>query len=479
MPASTSRTYDEMSVRTVVRIQEDQKGNTVFSLESPKGFQDAGLLWPLQSRPEDSPFSDLRTGDGTPNLVLQSGQKLFDDLSSHPAVDSAITQALTEAEGGCSPLFLRLDDVTKAEDLPWESFYKQGKEFLALDNRWPVVRVRDTSEADPRLVYDFEPPLRIVAVLSAAGKDEATRVPASPQWDSLLRAITGAQSRPNFVPVELTVFVGEEGLLNKINTLQRSWIRCSLITDREGLLQAIRDSSPHLLHFFCHGTSEEIPHLTIGSFTDWEAERDGTIAVTAGELRQSADPNKEIWLVTLNCCESAMRARDAKGIASSLVLAGFPAALGMREMIDVKLAHALCESFYPAVLDLIAEAKVDGPVRSIEWAQALSIVRGRLAITGQAGSPAQQAARNCKDWTIPVLYTRREGFQLKRIAARANPLLGLSPGKRHLIDYLQELQRQRTKAAEDYKDLPPDALKAILDDFDSQLAKATKQLKES
>jgi hypothetical protein len=233
-----------------------------------------------------------------------------------------------------------------------------------------------------------------------------------------------------------------------------------------------------LLHFFCHGTSDEIPCLKIGSFTDWEAERDGTIAITGKELRD-ADQNKEIWLVTLNCCESATRARDGRGLASSLVAAGFPAAVGMREVIDVQLAHKLCESFYPALLELIDQAVPGGPDTEIEWAQALSNVRAKLAAASRQGAPAQQAARDCKSWTIPALYARTEAFRLKRFASRAAAPPGLSEAKRHQIDYIQELQRQRTKAAEDFKDLPPGALSDILQEYDKQLAEATLRLTQT
>jgi hypothetical protein len=469
-----------MNSRTVVRLQEYQNGNTIFSLESPKGYPDAGIVHQLQSLPGDSPFHDMRVGDGSPDRVMEAGKKLFKDLSEHPAVGSAIAAALLEIHGGCSPIYLRLDDVTTAEDLPWEAvFYDGNKEFLALDSRWPIVRVREAKEADPRLLYDFEPPLRITAILSAAGSDAQSRAPAALQWKGMIDAIQQCLAQPNAIPIALTVLVGEEDLRDQIDSLQMPWIQSGLITDREGLLQRIKDSRPHLLHFFCHGTSEEIPHLKIGSYTDWEAERDGTIAITAGELRQLADPRQEVWLVTLNCCESATRARDACGIASSLVAAGFPAALGMREVIDVQLAHKLCQSFYPALFDLIDQAVPDGPKRDIEWAQALSTVRAELAGACGNGLPAQQAARGSKTWTIPALYTRREPFLLKRIAAQAAAPPGLSVAKKRQIDYVQELQRQRTKAAEDYKDLPPESLSDILKDFDKQLAKATQRLKET
>ena len=67
---------------------------------------------------------------------------------------------------------------------------------------------------------------------------------------------------------------------------------------------------------------------------------------------------------------------------------------------------------------------------------------------------------------------------MKRIAPQVAVPPGLSDAKKRQIDYIQELQRQRTKAAEDYKDLPPDALQAILADFDAQLSQATLKLKQ-
>jgi hypothetical protein len=468
-----------MSQRTVIRIQELPDGSkSFFSLENPNSYPGSDKVFELKSLAEQSPFSDMHLGDGSPNWVMQAGRLLFDELAMHPAVGASMAEALKELHGGCSPLYLRLDDVTVAEELPWESVCLKNNDFLALDDRWPVVRVRKAIEVDPRLLYDFEAPLRITAILSAAGADATTRAPALPQWTALYAPILKALAKPGAIPVALTILVGEESLRDHIRSLNQSWIHCAFITDKSELLQDIKDSHPHILHFFCHGTSEEIPHLQIGSFIDWEAEREGTLAITAMELRQLADPKQGIWLVTLNCCESATQARDGRGLASSLVAAGFPAALGMREKIDVGLSHTVCESFYPALLELIAKPLPDGPSCEIEWAQALCRVRAKLADSNQNGKPTQEAARSCKSWTIPALYSRSEPFGLKRIVPQAT-VPGLSPAKRRQIDYILELQKQRTKAAEDYKDLPREALDAILADFDAQLAKATEKLKRT
>ena len=469
-----------MSARVIVHLQEFPGVGTIFSLEGPKGYPLSNTVVQLPSLPTQTPFQDMHSGDGSPNRVLEAGKKLLDDLSLHSAVKDAISDALREKMGGCSPIYLRMDDVTMAEDLPWEAIYSDSqKGFLALDDRWPIVRIREAKEADPRLVYDFEPPLRITAILSAAGSDARTRAPAAPQWRVIYQAIQKRLAVAGAMPVALTVLVGEAELRDQIDGLHEPWIQCALITDREGLLDKIKESRPQLLHFFCHGTSDEMPHLKIGSYADWEAGLDGKIAITADELRQLADPQQDIWLVTLNCCESATRARDARSIASSLVAAGFPAALGMREMIDVQYAHKLCETFYPALLDLIGKAVVGGEARDIEWAQALSSVRAGLAVACVGGTPAQQAAKSTKTWTIPALYMRREAFLMRRIAAAAAPPPVLSEAKKKKMDYLLELQRRRSKAAEDYKDLPAETLKDLLGDFDSEIAKVMQELRKA
>lgn len=469
-----------MSARVVVRLQEGPDVGTQFFLEGPKGYPLSNTVVKLPSLPTQTPFQDMHSGDGSPNRVLEAGKKLLDDLSLHSAVKDAIGDALREKMGGCSPIYLRMDDVPMAEDLPWEAIYSDSrKEFLALDDRWPIVRVREAKEANPRLVYDFEPPLRITAVLSAAGSDARTRAPAAPQWRGMYQAIQKRLTAAGALPVALTVLVGEAELRAEIDGLGQTWIQCGLITDREGLLEKIKESRPQLLHFFCHGTSDEMPHLKIGSYSDWEAGLDGKIAITAGELRQLADPQQNIWLVTLNCCESATRARDARSIASSLVAAGFPAALGMREVIDVQYAHKLCETFYPALLELIGKAAVGGGQQDIEWAQALSSVRAGLAVACVGGTPAQQAARGTKTWTIPALYTRTEAFLMRPIAAPVPPPPVLSVAKKKKIDYLLELQRQRSKAAEDYKDLPGETLKDLLGDFDNEIAKVMQELRKT
>jgi len=461
--------------RMVVRIQESMDGGTtVFWLESPKAYPQASKVSPLTSRPDQPPFSEMHNGDGSPQKVRDAGIKLYNELILHPAVAPAIAAVLTEKQGGCSPICFRLDDVTAADDLPWEAV--RFNEFLALDQRWPIIRMREVTEADSRAIYTLEPPLRISVVLSAAGSTAQSRAPGAPQWQRIQDTIEKHLAQKDALPVSVTVFTGEADLLDVIKSAQKPWAHADLIADKSSLLGKIQNSNPHILHFFCHGISDQVPHLRVGSYTDWEAGIEPTIAITASELRQKADPSQNVWLVSLNCCESATRAGNVRGFASSLVAAGFPAALGMREAVEVEHAHLLCQSFYPEVMKMIGAVQEGGPETEIEWAKALWQARMDLAEKGAVGIPAQTAGEGSKVWTVPALYVRREPFCLKRIAPSSEAQVGISQEKKKIIEYIQTLQQQRAKAAEDYKDLPPAALNALLSDIDKQIMLKTAEL---
>src|SRR3954451_18366195 len=107
--------------RTVVYIHDSWNG-PVFELESPKIYKDASKIYPLLCDPDESPFSDMRLGDGSPERVCEAGERLFATLSVHPAVTPALDAALLQLHGGYSPVCFRLDDAGDADSLPWEAF---------------------------------------------------------------------------------------------------------------------------------------------------------------------------------------------------------------------------------------------------------------------------------------------------------------------------------------------------------------------
>lgn len=134
------------------------------------------------------------------------------------------------------------------------------------------------------------------------------------------------------------------------------------------MFNIIHEFSSHLLHFFCHGVANPFPRLEVGTALDWERKQPGSIPIEGRQLHDRADPEGNTWLVTLNCCESALqgevRGSRSVPIASALVTAGFPAVVGMRERVEGDLAHAFCRLFYEGLLtELTQHIESAGPGR--------------------------------------------------------------------------------------------------------------------
>lgn len=449
--------------RTVVHVQENLDGKGHFYLENPKNYPDAKILYPLQIDASMTPFREMHDGIPYADVVWDAGQKIYNELIIHPAIRSALQALFAQNYGQTSTVCFHLDQ-SRAEDLPWEALVNMAEQaFLALDSRWSIARLREAN-TDVKVEYVLQPPLRLMAILSAAGSTAATRASATQEWEELFRTVD-ASLAAHGLPIRLLVLVGEENLKTEIDALHKPWISTEWIVDWDRLLRAIRDFSPHLLHFFCHGTTQLIPRLQIGSRSDWEAGSDGSITVTASDLRQFADPQQVIWLVTLNCCESAAQTKDARSMASSLVAAGFPAAVGMREAVDTAQAHKLCRFLYRAIWDRLNTVVEDAPATEVEWAYTLLDARANLSTQDAQGVPTQVAARNCKYWTIPVLYIRPEPFRLRRLSSA--PALSMTDKLRLLQEY-QELQQQRSQVAA-MPNVPASVLQDVLKEFDDKI----------
>jgi hypothetical protein len=454
--------------RIMVYVQDNQDGPPTFYLENPRNLPYARKGWAFTVSPYTTPFIEMR--DELPyedkGVVQAAGEELYRMLSTHPAVSQALQNALADQQH-TNPVCFFLDPPD-ADELPWEALYDPAnKLFLALRSVWPIARMR-SSNLDFQEEYQFAAPLRIMAILSAAGSDAATRVPGILEWESLLGQ--GADRLDaGGLPVRLHVLTGEEQLKNTIDGAAQNldWVSTDWIVDKDQVLSAIRHFSPHILHFFCHGTTESSPHLQIGSRSDWVAETDGSIPISADELRERADPQKLIWVVALNACESATKTKDARSLVNELVGQGFPAAIGMREKAAAAHAHKFCRLFYRAVVRMLQAIPEGGPAQEIEWASALYEARMDLGAQGLPAIPLQESARVSKYWTIPVLYTRPEPFKLKRIASK--PGLALSE-MRELLAERKKLVGQREELAAD-SGTPQEIKAGVLKEFDDQIEK--------
>ena len=212
--------------------------------------------------------------------------------------------------------------------------------------------------------------------------------------------------------------------------------------------------------------------MRIGAMADWEAEREGSIVLEAIELRQRGDAELDVWLLTLNCCESATQAHDARNLAGSLVVAGFPSVVGMRERVASSSASVFSERFFDAVLRMIGTVQPGGPPVEIEWASVLWEARQSLVTQNHAGDPYMLVAPDMKEWTIPVLYTRREPFRIRRLP---DPT-GLSvPELQQLMAQWDQLKAERLKIAA-RTDMPVAMKNAILAEFDARIAQLEQSL---
>ena len=457
--------------RTIVHVQENFNNIDSFFLEAPKNIPNGRKGYPLDCNPELSPFMELLNGLPLANGVREAGSKLYDALYKHPAVKQAIDAALTTLYGSESPIYVLLDSAT-ADQLPWECLYEQTNGFLALDGRWPVARLKEPL-GPVSTQFSLQPPLRILAILSAVGEDANTQAKGKPEWDALWKALVENQAADG-VEVSIEVLVGEEELKDQIDKLVPPagiLIRTEFISDRDRLISTIANFKPHLLHFFCHGSTQGTPHLLIGTRSDWEVQKNGSIALTAVELRQQADKDQVVWLVTLNCCESAAQSRDARNLASSLVTAGFPAALGMREPVDSQNAYLLTAAFFRTVLRQISSLPVNGQSQIFEWPCALLAARSELAVkNGPQGVVLHQAASEAKQWTIPVMYTRNEPpFYLSRLTTAS------SIDKVKLLSELQEMKAQCEKVEK--LDVPADLKNQILAELKQRMKQIEAELR--
>ncbi len=102
-----------------------------------------------------------------------------------------------------TPLYFHVRSET-ADAVAWEQMFAKPLGFWALDQRCPMGRIAErVATVRGR---GFAPPLRVVAVLSAAGRDPR------PQLDALRTSIANAK-----LPVRLHVIAGDDELVAAVD----------------------------------------------------------------------------------------------------------------------------------------------------------------------------------------------------------------------------------------------------------------------
>jgi hypothetical protein len=301
----------------------------------------------------------------------------------------------------------------------------------------PLMRAGRSAVAGARGDRLFEPPLRVLAVLAAAGVD------AKPEWQALHGA--AEQARLVGFDVVMRALVAQHPLQAELAALPG--VSVGTVTNASDLFREIKDFQPQILHFFCHGITEGGPQLLLATPASWlVGAPTGGLSISPDQLNAEL-PNfgSEVWLVVLNCCEGAAASRDAVSLASSLVAAGFPAAIGMREVVRDVDAYVFTGRFYRAAFEEVDRAAREWRVRpAVEWVRALHAPRRELCDRYRQHRAPSAAAAELKEWTLPVLYTRPEPFRIRGPSTN----VALSPAdRRDLDDELRVVRQLRERFA--------------------------------
>ncbi|HSS77644.1 MAG TPA: CHAT domain-containing protein [Thermoanaerobaculia bacterium] len=269
----------------------------------------------------------------------------------------AFQGCLAKAQGGPGlRIRLRLNDVPHLAGLPWEYLYHaEGRGFLALSGRTPVIRYMELSEGLATLLV--EPPLRILAVISTPqGYRELSE--ADEEWRRL-----GAALKPLL----------QSGLI-EIERLEHP--------TPEALEARLRTGLPvHVLHFVGHGGFSELRGEGVLIFED---ENGKGVPMAGPSLAYLLQDHPSLRLAVLNACNGARSSVDNTfaGTAQALVQHGLPAVIAMQSEVMDETACSFAEKFYRA---LAVGLPVDACVGEVRRALA--------------------AERN-PEWGTPVLYLR-------------------------------------------------------------------------
>lgn len=452
----------------------DEIPHVEISLEEPSIF--GSIARPFGCNGMEAEFAALRQAVFDGNCIERAGQRLYHELVKHPELKDYLTTALQVQTPDRYPIFVEIATGSGIESLPWETLCSPAGEFVGLDERWGLGRIVD-SPAPVSQFHMFTPPLRIAAVLSCLG------IPAADE----LRALRSATCAAPGLQIELLVIVSEEHLYDsiraEINAGTAPGVRVELIPGQLGRLQrAVTAFKPHVLHFFCHGSTQDGPHIQLAVKSDWVL---GTAAnslrIEARQIRDFTARTDDLpWLIVLNCCESAAAGamQDLQSLALRLVYDGAaPAVVGMREPVLSDDANLLTEAFYWRLLSELssftAGTQAHGQdAEPLNWAQLVVEARTRLAGKHKNLTPSQAAA-STREWTLPVVYMRPTPFTIRPLPAAAQAIQPLTEAEQRSarleIEALQSLLIT----------LPPGQAGALRDEAEQRIAFLKSRLEPS
>jgi hypothetical protein len=398
-----------MISRTIIAIEPNEHALQVRLKKSPAQLPGADYIWRrLDCDPDEMPaWTDA-------DAVRAYGRLLFQRLSTHPSVQKAIEWVLAATPDQENALYFSVT-AQDAERLYWETIYSEDCAFLALDRRWPIARMTESISDSPEMPREFQPPLHLVALISAASIAGQER-----EWQELRDAVVQARTS---LPIRVTVLSGQKAVIDAVNADVAAGLTGAaaepLSDDREELADRLRALKPHIVHVFSHGrVAAGVAQLELATLLDERTKSPaGSLRLRIGDLENFA-ALRDVWLVTLNCCQGAQATERLHSLAHQLALRITPAAIGMLEPIDAADAHVFTRNLYVALFEEVARAAQALPHEStvpVQWCRVLQRPR---RVVSQTHSDDPNSHR---EWTLPVLYVRQDPFTIcaPKVAAPA------------------------------------------------------------
>ncbi len=385
----------------ILQLDEGSGTRLLIQLTNPKVIP--AVLRPLGVSENDP---ELRGGGGGAAQLAQlgtdttiAGSYLLNKVLDHPEIAAQLRAMLQNPDEQCNPIYVTMN-AHGVEALPWEAMFaspqafpglSDGERFLSL-SKWPVGRMIGMADAAP---FPFNPPLRVVAILSALD------VCAAGEWAAVRQALLQNPA----LPVEMLLVVGEPNLFTSIKNEAIPGLTVSTVpTDVDELRDAVTAFRPHIVHFFCHGSADGGGRLLVATALDWvNKNSDNTLVLQVDELEALAPPSMDPpWVLVLNCCESSTATPGRLSLAFDLVQGRrFPTVVAMREPVRDADANRFTKAFYQGLVTEVA-GRIDGSLSgSWNWPQLMVASRREVAKT--SGMALTDAAKSHTNWTLPTM----------------------------------------------------------------------------
>lgn len=387
----------------------------VIRLEPPNKERGFAKLTGMLCRIDEAPFPGIdraagrlpplaafrgRPGDKIP--VEREGRRLADWLLKDPAI-RAVLKRVRELERPPSiPIRLLVQDDA-SHCLPWETLFMDT--FLALEPFSPVTRIPRGAPAEARdPVKPLAQHLRITAVLSARGVDGVK------QWEAIRDAVGKARKRG--LAIKLSIISGDGQVIAAVQEAEHTDALLQLLPvpgpdAPVPLLELIRSTQPHVLHFFAHGdiNADRTQRILVATKSDVNTDSAILNAKEVGDMAAEVG----VWCVALVICGGADATAGVFTHAEEIVNRGVPAAIAMRREIEKADADRFTQSWFPTALEAIADAVLPpsevAERRPVQWADTLTRARRELRDRDR-----DRTASASDVWATPVLYVLPGSF---------------------------------------------------------------------